>query len=866
MSDIERRNDEEMPEEPMPEEPTPSGVNDDAPVLGRVPPPVNAELARRVPEEPTPSGVPMPNPVLPPPRQQLIHVEFALKLFLNVAPNHTAFSTTLETVLSTMGYQLNHQNTLRRRFSNALTWYGHLRDRSKAHYRAALEKMRSVPPAPVVARDESPDSSPHRRASPARPSTPVTPRPHRSPSRSPSPARHVWGQPREPTPGGLPPTTPSRSERELPEPPRVRKRGRSPRPDRPDPPFPDPPPRARPSEYLRSRCPLCFGNSYHDPSQLVDLIVCLDACFTQKRKTSASDPSRRHPCSHFVPEADAKATDAKTKTTSAAEETEDGYDHPDLLLPRSVLDACEASFKAADEKRVKASTDFFEDTGLMALLCRHDRVLWLVNMQTRGEQQYYVIVLLETLFQHLPQDITVGILGDFYRASCTVFNSQSRKRTAFGLSDGEGCERFWHAISHLIAVLRISGKWQRLYVLDAQIEHADELSLQRLGDWLRRRSLHSRKSLQVIAQTKPLPRRSKNKGQQAINAILLLRSAEKKQTDYVNRLRAKFLGAAEDTDEEADYYQVEFDKADAARATAEKTLREKERALGVGERRALGKMSHLQYYNARMNARATKRRLRDRLRQRKFELDLVERSFRRLVNEQKLYSHMEAAVKRREKGIQNLAFEYNKQCAKVAQLIRDKNAPRGMLAPRPIPDGELWKLDVDDEIWEDVGLDDDETAQQTTPPLWLCDDGVRAGIKAVLQIDRSNEEDIRLKKERLHSKSGSLKNTAPDRYQYELMRDDLVRLCATWQKSLLDCGLDISALPPWGPNATQLARARLDTRRAARGEDRHYNADQAEFSDEEEEWESGGENEVFSMLDTLATADAYRGGGCGKRG
>jgi hypothetical protein len=106
----------------------------------------------------------------------------------------------------------------------------------------------------------------------------------------------------------------------------------------------------------------------------------------------------------------------------------------------------------------------------------------------------------------------------------------------------------------------------------------------------------------------------------------------KKQADHVNRLRAKFLAAAEDADEEADYYQVEFDKADAARAKAEKTLREKERALGVGERRALNKMSHIQYYNARMNARATKRRLRDRLRQRKFELDLVERSFRRLVN------------------------------------------------------------------------------------------------------------------------------------------------------------------------------------------------------------------------------------------
>ncbi|KAJ7681459.1 hypothetical protein B0H14DRAFT_2422779 [Mycena olivaceomarginata] len=36
-------------------------------------------------------------------------LEFAFKLFLNIAPNHTALSTTLETVLSTMGYQLNNQ-------------------------------------------------------------------------------------------------------------------------------------------------------------------------------------------------------------------------------------------------------------------------------------------------------------------------------------------------------------------------------------------------------------------------------------------------------------------------------------------------------------------------------------------------------------------------------------------------------------------------------------------------------------------------------------------------------------------------------------------------------------------------------------
>ncbi|KAF8833025.1 hypothetical protein BDN67DRAFT_1018038 [Paxillus ammoniavirescens] len=39
-----------------------------------------------------------------------------------------------------------------------------------------------------------------------------------------------------------------------------------------------------PSDYLRSRCPLCFGGlDWHkERDSLVDVIVCIDACFTQK--------------------------------------------------------------------------------------------------------------------------------------------------------------------------------------------------------------------------------------------------------------------------------------------------------------------------------------------------------------------------------------------------------------------------------------------------------------------------------------------------------------------------------------------------------------------------------------------------------
>jgi hypothetical protein len=34
------------------------------------------------------------------------------------------------------------------------------------------------------------------------------------------------------------------------------------------------------------------------------------------------------------------------------------------------------------------------------------------------------------------------------------------------------------------------------------------------------------------------------------------------------------------------------------------------------------------------------------------------------------------------------------------------------------------------------------------PPLWLSDEPVRTGIKAMLELDRCNEEDARLRRER----------------------------------------------------------------------------------------------------------------------
>jgi hypothetical protein len=81
-------------------------------------------------------------------------------------------------------------------------------------------------------------------------------------------------------------------------------------------------------------------------------------------------------------------------------------------LPDEAVDGCVRSHKAADGQKQKTSMEVFDDTGLMALVCRHDIPLFVANIDTPGEQQKYAVSLLENLFFHLPSDATVVCLYD----------------------------------------------------------------------------------------------------------------------------------------------------------------------------------------------------------------------------------------------------------------------------------------------------------------------------------------------------------------------------------------------------------------------------------------------------------------------
>ncbi|KAJ7805103.1 hypothetical protein B0H14DRAFT_3485385, partial [Mycena olivaceomarginata] len=607
--------------------------------------------------------------------------------------------------------------------------------------------------------------------------------------------------------------------------------------------------------------------------QQTDIFPCIDACFTQKKKKSARDPVKKHPDSLFIPEQQTARTeeyvDGVRGTSGKKErprkrgvgvhmldEDEDGYEHEDLLLPRS-----------------KASTDFFEDTALMALVCRHDRVLFLANMHSAGEKQFYVIALVETLFQHIPHDIVlreVGVSGPLHgsnRLAVSVFHAfghewacqllyHPRKRVGFGFTNGEGAERIWNSIRHLIAHLRICWYHNRLYTLDAQIIHHQEASLFRLGDWIRRRYHHClqkrtdatkdlRESgkpvaflreqwkLQVVAQTKPLPRRNKNLGQRAVNAVVLLRSSMKARQELCHELREKYLRAVEDGDEAAAMYEREFREAEEALAKAQANLRRKEAALGVIEHAELQELVKSEYMRLRMNARALKLRLRERLRARKFEMDVVERAYRRLMNTQN-YTLTPTA-------------EYNKLCGQLAKLIKDGKAPAGSTAPLPIPSKGLWQLEVDDVI--------------SLTLVWMTRTTTTGSHRRGCATSRETMalrvwfgEEWQLSREVIERAE-----SAVDKYHLQLHQDKLVHLCATWDKHLPDFGPEKKALlPPWGPSQCLLSQCRTEAHVAAHGEDRHYGVDDDEDEEDEYDEGSGGEEEDFETLDAMERADIYR--------
>ena len=82
----------------------------------------------------------------------------------------------------------------------------------------------------------------------------------------------------------------------------------------------------------------------------------------------------------------------------------------------------------------------------------------------------------------------------------------------------------------------------------------------------------------------------------------------------------------------------------------------------------------------------------------------------------------------------------------MQDLMLQGDAPIGAKVPASVTSENLWELDVDNDLWTEVLLDDQFPHKDA--PKWLCDQPTKKGIRAVLEIRRCDEELEQLTHER----------------------------------------------------------------------------------------------------------------------
>ncbi|KAL1738947.1 hypothetical protein HDZ31DRAFT_50191 [Schizophyllum fasciatum] len=707
-------------------------------------------------------------------------LDFARLLFLQISPNVTAWCKALEAFLIARSHKIQYSDNLRKRFGYALLWFTQLHDMVQERVDRFITGVLDGASATLISDDSDEEQA---RSDP--PSSPVA-----GPSPLPSPAA---GQRRK---------RPQNSDGD----------GRG---DDHDPTNEDgrAHPLDRPSAYLRSRCPACFGGgdriSSVNPSA-PDSIVQLDACFSQKHNLQTRDPAFHHPGGIMLSEAalaDAErrvdAARMATKRPRKRQAREQPSVDDDLRLgggrvPADALQNCEDRFKAAQEKIAKANAGLHDITAVMAILCRHDIPLFLANMTTAGEKQYYAVALLDAYMDHLPADWRVGVLYDIacqmhssairhgildkylhrLHFAVSVFHAfghdwpcqliyHPRKCVGFGLTDGEGCERFWYSISKLVPYLRVAGFHLRLYTLDSQIAFATKDAQMNLSAWFVRKQkntdgkreearllmdeaggvgqeeaqIREQWAAQVREQTRPMPKQDKSAGRKAVERAMELQLELQDASDNLAGARSR-LADGESDSEQADIQLAEASEA-AARAAYERKMAE----LGVDERRQLKQLLGSKPLQLRANALILLRRIQAGIMKRKMEVERVVHAHRNKNSESKLRKHIKTGAERREGTIRTLVGRYNKECRELARLIK-RSSRRKSLKVRPLkelPTSGLWDLDIDNPCWDDLRFD---AAIADGAPLWMVDDDMRRAIRGRLLLDRCEEEDTRLAHER----------------------------------------------------------------------------------------------------------------------
>ncbi|KAH9819534.1 hypothetical protein DFH28DRAFT_1093566 [Melampsora americana] len=242
-------------------------------------------------------------------------------------------------------------------------------------------------------------------------------------------------------------------------------------------------------EKLGTNCPRSFAdNAYTKKDGEPDYVVCIDGNFQQRRHKSASvevsEIEIRYPKLFLHP--------------NQVNKWENIHSHSSNDVP----DPCTQMHTAANDSRSASTWRACDDTGLLAMLCRHvcrhNHALAFVNIVQSGERSYFAHSLIDWLLKQLDEKYsTVGLLYDIgcnlekglirvkyndihklfeeeqscgrFKFGTSVFHAyvhswscqleyNPRLNHGWGLSDGEGSERCWCKLCKLVAALRYATK------------------------------------------------------------------------------------------------------------------------------------------------------------------------------------------------------------------------------------------------------------------------------------------------------------------------------------------------------------------------------------------------------------------------
>ncbi|KAI0628535.1 hypothetical protein C8Q77DRAFT_1067668 [Trametes polyzona] len=543
------------------------------------------------------------------------------------------------------------------------------------------------------------------------------------------------------------------------------------------------------SRLLQKRCPACFGGTRFGRNfnqHGGDIHVALDATFSQRHNTSAGESPWFYEPKYFVSKKEVDAAGARI--TDARKKPARKYNSP---VPPTALDECEKSYEAADEKKEKTHGKKFDDTGLMALVCRHDIVLFLANIDSPGEQQKYAIALLERLFEEIPDTATVAA---FYDIGCVLDRSiqsyellplriasrlvfatsvmhayghqwacqlvyNPRLREGLGLSEGEGTERVWSKFRKLIGVTRSSARARRIWLLDRHADAMNRATREELGSWIRGRLKHGVEARtsgakQDLAGINIHTAELRQQWEAQRTAQLSVRrhapAQLKKNLDSVLNLQAELNTV------EASLARLQSNVSEPGQGRPHTIVYEYIASLKKTHAQALEKVEGLYaslnvsrdfpelaglplgFVRLLLMARDLKINIRKRAIGSFFEWDKLSRAAggRDQPLGTKLHQQTQKAIARRTPALTTAIRKFNGYCNELARLHQPEwNLP----VPKPLPT-ELAILRDDPSLLADVWI----TPAPVSVPRWLQDADVRHGIRATLTLDRCLEERRRL--------------------------------------------------------------------------------------------------------------------------